>query len=347
MKQPLRRGFTLVELLVVIAIIGVLVGLLLPAVQSARETARKTTCNNNQRNIALAMVDASLAGGNSAFPGWADETMVQSGTRRTSLAIPWSAKLLPRVENQTLWEQIATDNNGSGFPWNEPPKLEIFACPSDAVTNPKLGLLSYVVNAGLPDPLTPDVLTGATQSDLKPNGVCHDLRTGRKGVKVKPGADIKDGQSTTLLISENVHRDETTWLSPVQATQLGGTTDMSMNPEQRFGFMWVWDSGTAPGKPANNLLQPFNRDMDNAAEYSTKALGSRYARPASEHPDVFVVAFCDGTTRDVRQDIEYRVYQQLMTPNGLKAEIPNTSPPVIVENTAGRFMNPPLNAGEY
>ncbi len=124
----LRRGFTLIELLVVIAIIAILIGLLLPAVQKVREAAARTQCQNNMKQLGLAIANYASANSSglpyqlyySAAPnqGWQ----------------PFWYTLLPYIEQQNVY----TRAQGSGAGWgngNHNQVIKTYICPSDPTSN--------------------------------------------------------------------------------------------------------------------------------------------------------------------------------------------------------------------
>ena len=356
MSKSTRRGFTLVELLVVIAIIGMLVGLLLPAIQAARERARMAQCNNNMKQLGMAMMSHVTSGKD--YPGWAYDQKLVNGNNTFVRAVPWTVKMLPLIELQTLHDQFVTNNNGTGgFDYDAPPKVEPFSCPSDAQTDPKVGTLTYVANAGMPDT--------ATLTDVKANGVFLDRRKFRNNQKMSFPTDIVDGTSSTLLLSENINRARTTWVGPVQSN---GAVDpatitnsnwglLNENPEQRFGFVWIVGSQTSPNAPPTPNLddeqQPIGKDTLLATNPTAADPPSLYSRPAGAHPEAFVAAFCGGNTREIRTDIAYHVYQQLMTSNGKNAQDltrPTAQQKIeqLGPNGNGKtFMIAPLNESDY
>jgi prepilin-type N-terminal cleavage/methylation domain-containing protein len=113
-----RGGFTLVELLVVIAIIGILVALLLPAIQAARESARRAQCQNNLKQIGLALLN--YHDGRKQFPRGA-YTHPKDGHSFDQDGLGWATKLLPSLEESAVYDRLVNNDvpGYQGDPWRE------------------------------------------------------------------------------------------------------------------------------------------------------------------------------------------------------------------------------------
>ena len=113
------NGFTLIEALVAFAILAVLIGLLLPAVQKVREAASRATCQNNLKQLGLAVHNYH-----------ADRNAFPKGTRNDKplpLAAPritYMIALYPYLEQQPTYDRwdptvkVGTpDAYGGVIPW--------------------------------------------------------------------------------------------------------------------------------------------------------------------------------------------------------------------------------------
>ncbi len=215
-----RRAFTLVELLVVIAIIGILIGLLLPAVNSAREAGRRAQCQNNLKQVGLAVLNYNDVYGH--FPeGTRDLIDDQGGTTPQNRRC-WMQEILPYIEFAALYKQFdewmaapasggwnGPGNTALGFPGMQT-VVPTLVCPDDR-NSPKLHTY-YAGSNGQPDQgfsgnfvlcAGSDTMNpSGPQSSTTVNGVCF----ARSKVTM---AQITDGTSHTALSTEIILSPDT------------------------------------------------------------------------------------------------------------------------------------------
>jgi prepilin-type N-terminal cleavage/methylation domain-containing protein len=191
-----RPAFTLIELLVVIAIIAILIGMLLPAVQKVRESASKSSCENNLKQMGLAM--QTYHDNNSTLP-YADNRV------GTSYAYPsWSVLILPYMEQSNLYQQFRTPIAGVTQSNNYNPLTSM----------PASALQTTVPSYFCPSRRAPGSNSQAVAANTIPAGAVSDYaavagddsyQTGAlplAGGVAKRFGQIKDGLSNTLLVGE-------------------------------------------------------------------------------------------------------------------------------------------------
>ncbi|MEZ6142435.1 MAG: DUF1559 domain-containing protein [Zavarzinella sp.] len=327
-----RCGFTLIELLVVIAIIAILIGLLLPAVQKVREAANRLSCQNNLKQLGLAL--HNYEGGNGKFPPLYPYTA--PGSTVQNYRYTWSvlAQLSPYLEQTNIYNTMdlsqpmydASNLISAQNQFAVVQKVKIFLCPSDrmqpvstayGVTN--MGPTNYVACHG-----------SGVLNNGSPVGA-DGMFPVQNGVTV---GDITDGTTNTVAFSESIlgaggeglgtnPGDEKTVYKYLGYTgtlpsdaDCASIAPFSWNGYNHRGFMWA--SGEPRAVSYNHYYTPNSRNYDCIANNPTlpgyTAVGYKAAR--SRHTGGVNLLLGDGSVRFARDGVDLVTWRALSTRNG-------------------------------
>jgi prepilin-type N-terminal cleavage/methylation domain-containing protein len=343
-SRPNRRpAFTLVELLVVIAIIGVLVALLLPAIQAARESARRTSCNNNLKNLGIAVLNF-----NDTQRKLPTSNRAAGATNAPRYA--WCTLMLPYFEEQNTFDQYDFKNN-----WSKPTvengkprpnfqvvgqRLPVFECPS-VPDDDRLDGDPQWWTVGLPDWVgsrcaAPTDYAPISQVENRlakqpPEGLgLADDTADKTGMLLRNTVaslrQVTDGTSHTILLAESAGRPRVYR----KGVRIGDLPDHRVNgggwcrPASEYGLDGFDEAKNAsPGPCAVNCTN--GEDIYDITGGSPNNMGSfpyqfYVSNGTSEtfafHPSGANHLFGDGSVHLLNEDIEIRTYARLVTRKG-------------------------------
>ena len=289
-----RQGITLLEILVVIGIVAMLLALLMPAVQAAREASRRGTCANNLKQFGVAI------------------TNYESEHRVYPALVDLQVCLLPYLDQAQVLKLLdySADMDAAHFARVRSLLIPGFLCPTDPAPS---------VSPTSGEPAAATSYGGSYGTGVAGFDGFFALGHG-DDPNLTSSAQIRDGLSTTIAMSEILHADGTyhrlrvLWMTPMSFMDpeaLCQFCEQIPAEPALFGYDGVandrgvpWYNG-APGRASYNHALPPNRPSClNGGGYFA---GLHTA--ASAHAGGVHSLFGDGHVRFIASAVNRRVWR--------------------------------------